>query len=277
MRRIVSITLVFTLWLSVYTQESSNYLELAKVETELIRLFDKLYSEEISGVNMPVYNTIDTLFNYALSLPGSFDYGWGKLEMIGKLRSDDGNLKVFSWLYMPNRNEYHYTCYLQYKEKRGDITLFKLKPGNNEKIKTENYPQKPDDWHGKIYYELLTNEYKKKVFYTLIGADLNNTSTSIKTIEVLSFQRDEPVFRGEQFLDGGKVKNRMVFEYSADVAASVRYNAELGMIVFDHLAPLHPLYTGYYQFYGPDGSFDGLRFTEGIWMRVEDVDARNIK
>ena len=69
--------------------------------------------------------------------------------------------------------------------------------------------------------------------------------------------------------------DRLVFEYSAELSSSIRYNAQLKMIVFDHLAPLHPLYHGNYQFYGPDGSYDGLRFIEGIWVREDDVDARN--
>ena len=65
-------------------------------------------------------------------------------------------------------------------------------------------------------------------------------------------------------------------EFSAELAMTLRYNPELKQIVFDHLTPLHPLYTGYFQFYGPDGSYDGLKFIEGIWVFEEDVDARNI-
>jgi len=97
----------------------------------------------------------------------------------------------------------------------------------------------------------------------------------VKTIEVISIQRGKPVFRDEQFLLGGTVEDRIVLEYAADLAATVRYNEALDMIVYDHLAPLHPLYHGNYQFYGPDGSYDGLKFTEGIWVLEEDVDARN--
>jgi hypothetical protein len=57
---------------------------------------------------------------------------------------------------------------------------------------------------------------------------------------------------------------------------TARYDSVLKMIAFDHLVPFHPVYSGNYEFYGPDGSFDGLEFVDGLWMLREDLDARNI-
>ena len=72
-------------------------------------------------------------------------------------------------------------------------------------------------------------------------------------------------------------RDRIVFEYSSEVAMTLRYDENLGKIVFDHLAPLHPIYHEVYQFYGPDGSYDAFEFREGIWVKQEDVDARNMR
>jgi hypothetical protein len=47
------------------------------------------------------------------------------------------------------------------------------------------------------------------------------------------------------------------------------------MIVFDHLSPANESYTGNYQYYGPDLSFDALRFENGIWELKENIDVRN--
>lgn len=252
-----------------------NYFEIVQAESELQAMFDRLYSAEVTGTNMALYHSIDSFFYAALQLPGSFDHKWESLDMIGKLVSDDGLVKVFSWLYMASRDKYHYTAYIQVKDSKGGSDVFRLNQGDAEKIRSENYSQTIDDWHGKVYYGILTNEYKRKTFYTLLGADFKDTRTSIKTIEVFAIQRGEPVFRGEQFLAGGTVKDRIVLEYSADLTISLQYNEAMKMIVFDHIVPLHPLYSGYYQFYGPDGSYDGYRFTEGVWVLEEDVDARN--
>ncbi|NJK97401.1 MAG: hypothetical protein HC905_23045 [Bacteroidales bacterium] len=51
----------------------------------------------------------------------------------------------------------------------------------------------------------------------------------------------------------------------------LNYDEMLKSIVFDHLAPSESRYTGQYEFYGPDFSFDGLIFKENQWVLVEDV------
>jgi hypothetical protein len=278
MMRRYSFGLFLMVSLVAYSQTAGageNYFEIIQAERDLKAMFDTLYSAEVTGTNMALYHSIDSVFYAALQLPGSFNHKWGTLNMIGKLVSDDGEVKVFSWLYMASRNKYHYTAFIQVQGKRGDPDIFRLSQGNAEKVRSENYPQSLDDWHGKVYYSILTNQYKRKTFYTLLGADFKDTKTSMKTIEVLAIQRGKPVFRDEQFLAGGTVKDRIVLEYSAELTISLQYNERLGMIVYDHIAPLHPLYHGNYQFYGPDGSYDGYRFTEGIWMLEENVDARN--
>jgi hypothetical protein len=273
--RLYTIALLLLVSQALFSQESEGYLEIVRAERELKTMFDKLYNVEVTGTNIALFHAIDSAFHEALQLPGSFNHRWQSLDMIGRLVSDDGQVKVFSWLYMASRNAYHYSAYIQLQDKRGEADVFRLTPGSAENIRSEEYPQSIDDWHGKVYYGLLTNGYKRKTFYTLLGADFKDTNTSIKTIEVFAVQRGKPVFRGDQFLAGGTVKDRIVLEYSADLTITLNFNERLGMIVFDHIVPLHPFYQGNYQFYGPDGSYDGYRFTEGIWVLEKDVDARN--
>jgi len=45
---------------------------------------------------------------------------------------------------------------------------------------------------------------------------------------------------------------------------------KMNMIIFDHLSPSKPSYTGNYQFYGPDFSYDGLEVLMdiGTWLRI---------
>ena len=274
--RICTVGFLLLISQALFSQENADYLAIVSAEYELKTMFDTLYNVEVTGTNMALFHAIDSKFHEVLQMPGSFNHRWQSLDMIGKLVSDDGQVKVFSWLYMVSRNEYHYTAYIQVLNRNGEADVFRLTPGNSEKISSEEYPQSIGDWHGKVYYALLTNAYKRKTFYTLLGADFKDTNTSIKTIEVFAIQRGKPVFRGDQFLAGGTVKDRIVLEYSADLTISVQYDERLGMIVTDHIVPLHPLYHGYYQFYGPDGSYDGYRFTEGIWVLEPDVDARNL-
>ena len=275
MIRIFVTVIMLLVSLTLLSQENEKYLEIVQAERQLKAMFDELYQVEVTGTKMDLFHAIDSLFYKALQLPGSFDHRWGSLDMIGKLISDDGQVKVFSWVYMVSRDEYHYIVFIQLQGRRGESEIFRMIPGDTENMMSEDYPQSIDNWHGKVYYSILTNDYKRKTFYTLLGADFKDTKTSAKTIEVLTIKRGEPIFRDDQFLDGGTVRNRIVLEYSAELTISVQFNKRLGMIVFDHIVPLHPLYHGNYQFYGPDGSYNGYRFTDGIWVLEENVDARN--
>ena len=47
------------------------------------------------------------------------------------------------------------------------------------------------------------------------------------------------------------------------------------MIMFDHLSPSRPSYTGNYEYYGPDFSYDGFRFEKDAWVLTEQIDMRN--
>lgn len=275
MKKLIFLIPLLLAMLPAFCQEKAAYLDLVKAEAELKSLFEILYNEEILGSNQDVFQRVDSIFFEALKQPGSFNFPWNKLDKIGKLESEDGLLKIFSWLYMVSRNEYKYCAFIQVNSGKDESEVYKLLSSEDDNIHSEDFQQKTDKWHAKIYYDIVVKSYKRKVLYTLIGADFNTSASTLKTIEVLSLNRGKPVFRGDQFLVGGKVKNRIVLEYSADLAASVRYNKDMDMIVYDHLSPLHPIYTGNYQFYGPDGSYDGFKFEEGIWVYEEDVDARN--
>lgn len=275
MNRILCILIVFVLTVNLYSQEDPAISELVKAEIQLQGMFDKLYSEEIFGDQLELSKKTDSVFYAALQLPGAFEFNWDKLDKTGRLKSKDEKIKIISWLYMENRNHYHYFSYLLINSKKEEYEVFRFQPASGPEVKKEDFDQSVDHWHSKIYYNIITTEYKRKTYYTLLGMDFNNTMSSMKTIEVLTLHRGEPIFKKENFLIGGTVKDRLILEYSADLACSVRYDDRLNMIVFDHLAPFHPIYKSSYEFYGPDGSYDGLLFIDGIWVLQEDVDARN--
>ena len=103
--------------LTLLSQENEKYLEIVQAERQLKTMFDELYQVEVTDTKMDLFHAIDSLFYEALQLPGSFDHQWGSLDMIGKLISDDGLVKVFSWVYMVSRDEYHYTAFIQLQDK----------------------------------------------------------------------------------------------------------------------------------------------------------------
>ena len=65
--------------------------------------------------------------------------------------------------------------------------------------------------------------------------DFNNSLSTIKSVEVITIQRNNPHFVRSLFLMVSDKVDRLVLEYSSQVAISVRYDPGTDMITFDHL------------------------------------------
>lgn len=274
MTRLKSLLFLLIIPLSIYSQEPS-YLEFVKAESRLQLLFNQLYSDSLPDVE-PILDTIRNEMSAVLGMEGSMDYPWSHLNKIGIITSEDLRVRVFSWHVMDDYDHYRYFGYMQVAMKRGKSRLFELMDNGKPQRGVTRLDQTREDWYGKLYYQVLTNSYKRKTYYTLLGMDFNNSLSIIKSVEAIQIQRNEPQFVRSLFFNGRDKVDRLLLEYSNQVAISVRYNPGTDMITFDHLVPTHPIYEKNFEFYGPDGSFDGLEFSGGVWNYREDIDARNL-
>ena len=274
MTRSVSILLFILIPLSLFAQEP-EYLELVKAEDRLQGLFTQLYSDSLSDVQ-PLLDSIQVEMTKALSMQGSMDFPWNRLDRIGVITSEDGRMRVFTWHVLDDIDHYRYFGFIQVGMKKGRTKLYELKDNGKPQRGIMKLDQTTEDWYGKLYYQVLTNRHKRKTYYTLLGMDFNNSHSTIKSVEVMAIQRNDPHFVRSFFFNGRDFVDRLVLEYANQVAISVRYDPGTGMITFDHLVPFHPIYKNNFEFYGPDGSIDGLEFSEGSWNYRDDIDARNI-
>jgi hypothetical protein len=272
MKRPLTILSFFLLSVQLVAQDH-DYLELHKAEAELERLFTELYSDTLTDTEK-VLREIDFLIPEALTKPGAMDYTWTRLSRIGVKTSDDERIRIFSWHMMDDQDNYRYSCYIQVRLKKEKMALFALQDNQKPQRSVYRSDQATDDWYGKLYYGIVTKKVKRKTYYTLLGLDFNNSRSNIKSVEVMTITRNKPRFEQEMFFNGSERVDRVVLEYSNQVAITARYEPMLDMITFDHLVPLHPIYENNYEFYGPDGSFDGLKFDKGTWTLQNDIDAR---
>jgi hypothetical protein len=274
MIRTVSIFLLLLIAFTIRGQ-SPEYLELVKAESKLQDLFTQLYTDTLSDPDT-LLNQIQRMMPGALELKGAMDFPWTKLNRIGVVNSEDGKLRVFTWQVADDPNHYRYFGYIQVALKKRRIRVYPLVDNHRAQRNLKRLEQSVEDWYGKLYYRIVTRKFKRKTCYTLLGMDFNNSRSIIKTIEAVVIQRNKPQFQKELFFDGIDNVDRLVFEYSSQVSMTVNYDPNLDMITFDHLVPFHPIYKGTYEFYGPDGSFDGIEFVSGRWVYREDLDARNL-
>jgi hypothetical protein len=274
MARAFTLLISLTFAVSIQAQDP-DYLALVKTESLLQKLFSQVYSDTLSDV-APVLDSINVVMRLALSETGSMEFPWDGLKQIGMVSSGDSKVRIFTWHVMFDPNHYRYFGFMQVGLKKGKVRLYELKDNDKAQRGTMKLDQSPEEWYGKLYYQILTHRYKRKNYYTLLGMDFNDSRSTIKSVEVIMLQRSEPRFAKELFFNGRDKVDRVVLEYTDRVSISVRYDPELEMITYEHLVPLHPIYENNYEFYAPDGSFDGLEFSDGLWNYRKDIDARNM-
>jgi hypothetical protein len=220
--------------------------------------------------------------------PAILNYQFDSLKEVSILSPKDKKFKLITWNLHKEDGTHNYFGYLlvntSKKIKKGlfryetvnSYEYYKLLDRSSTVKSPETYAGTPDKWYGMLYYSLIECDG----FYTLIGIDINDRLTQKKFVDVLYFKDDgSPVFGKDVFKFPRKNPKRLMFEYSSEVAMSVRYNDKQNRIVYSHLAPKDEgtVLEGQYQYYGPDGSFDALEMKKDKWVTVEDVDAKNDK
>ncbi len=255
----------------LYPSYSNNY-DPVKAEDSLMILFRELAVATSPDKQKQVSDGIIDILEETLVNPGSFDHPFDSLPALGKIYSQNRCLRIYSWNYPVSGAEHRYFGFLQLRAKESnEIDLFFLNHEETGREELENRTFTHKDWYGALYYQVHTVYHDDKTFYTLIGFDFNNFFTNIKIIDVLTFIDDNPVFGYPIFKFEDEIRGRVVFEYSAGVVMFVRYMPDLDMIVYDHLSPSLPRFSGQYRYYGPDLSYDAFRFEHGHWVHVPDI------
>ncbi len=243
----------------------------AEAEDSLQILFNKLNSSSDASERVIINDKIAGLFKNILEQNEYFDHPFDSLTSLGRIYSTDNRLRIFTWNYSDSPAENRYFGFLQFRENaEADIAVYFL-DHKEAKKNHENQVYHPENWYGALYYQVHDVHYAGNTYYTLIGFDFNNIFTNIKVIDILSFVEGKPVFGSPVFHFKGEIKNRMIFEYSSKVVMFLRYIPEVDMIIYDHLSPGSPNLQEHYRYYGPDLSYDGLRFEKGKWLHFSDI------
>jgi hypothetical protein len=248
---------------------------------------DAFYSKKEAdrlAANKEFIKLIETI----ASQKNALDFPFDSIKDISTLSPKDKKFKLITWNVPKDDQTHFYFGFLlvnnSKRVKKGfmkhetiqSYEYFKLVDVSNTVNNPETFIGTPAKWFGMLYYEMVENEG----YYTLLGWDGNNKLVQRKFIDALYFKSDgTPVFGKDVFRFPRKNPRRMMFEYSADVTMSLKYNHKNSCIVYSHLGPREEgeVMEGLPQYYGPDGSFDSMIQKKGKWIIVEDVDARNEK
>lgn len=282
-------TIIFLFFLfpaqDIISQEEYDFSNLNSYEEQLIDLFDTVFANDSIKFYQPdslkirLNNEILNIFDEALSEENSFYYPFGKIKQIGVKTSDDGLVKIITWNLKLSNGSYSYYGYIQHKiNKTSEPVTFKLFDKSENLIDSLNTEYSDTSWYGALYYKIITNTGVEDTVYTLLGWDGNNYLSTKKIIDILHFNEEgNPQFGKQVFKVDKQKSSRLVFEYSEKASMSLVYDENLNMIVYDYLIPPVSAYKNQYQYYGPDGSYDALYFSDGKWIHYPNIDIKKLR
>lgn len=256
----------------------SNISSLNKYQDSLKKLTEVIYNtsndQEQAATNAQFIKTLVT----ALKTPASFNFAFDSLQRISIMKSPDNTFRIFSW-YLPLQDgTYRFFGSIQMATKDGTLKMFPLIDGTDNFKDTDEITDHKN-WYGARYYQVIPILMNgRQPSYILLGWKGKNAKSSKKVIEILSFDKTgQPVF-GKAIIDGlkgQKPKSRVVFEYNKLNTMTLNLDKTVGMIVFDHLAPLSAEMEGNFEFYASDLSFDAYKLVGGRLKLVENVEMKN--
>jgi len=257
-----------------HADDSGNIQKLTLYQDSLAQICKKLVND---GTEMERQNAngelIKTLVK-ALKVPHSFNFSFDSLKAIRILNAPDNRFRIFTWCMQFDDGSYRYygTVQMNTGDKLLMYPLTDYTPfiKNAEDTVTDN-----SKWLGAMYYKIIPVYTEQNPYYVLLGWKGNTVRTNKKVIETITFRNDRPVFGHSVFDGNGKVRKRVVFEYTRQASMVLNYIADEHLIVFDHLVPPDKKLKGHFDVYGPDLSYDGYRFKNGRWEYVDNLEMRN--
>ncbi len=260
-----------------HTYNVNNTPQLNKYQDSLQILSEESYAAKEDFLRFEKNTAFVKKFIAALKVNGSFNYGFDSLKRISILKASDNSFRIITWFIPLNDGTYRYYGTIQMATTNGTLKLFPLNDATNT-LTDANALTDHKNWLGARYYEIIPMVINgKQPYFILLGWKGNNLKTSKKVIDVLSFEKNEPIF-GKNIFETAKnstLKNRVVFEYNRQNTMTLTWDKKVNMIVFDHLAPYEPKMAGNFEFYGSDLSFDGYKVNWGKLSLSENVPLKN--
>lgn len=265
-------------------KNDTSLYRLKSVERELQALQKTTFYSRSESERLEGNKQFLAMWDLIIDNPRVLDYPFDSLKDVSILRPKDHKFTLITWNIPREDGSHVFFGYLLVNNSKRIKTgflrhqtieafeSFKLLDRSMTIKSPELHSGGPDKWFGMLYTQLI----ESGDCYTLIGWDGNNKLTTRKFVDVLWFKPDgSPVFGKDIFKLNRKNPRRLMFEYSADVTMSLKYDSKRNQIVYNHLASKQEggLLDGQYQFYGPDGSFDALEWIKNRWVVKEDIDA----
>lgn len=212
----------------------------------------------------------------SLRVPYSFDYPFDSLLTVSRIYAPDSTFRIFTWQISHSDDRFRQKGAIQLKTSDGSLKLYPLFDISDFTEAPQDSVRTVQNWIGAIYYNMVMKNFNNKSYYTLLGFDDNNSQSSKKFIEVLTFnEKGEPVFGGPFFImDDGNRRiapfSRFLLEYKKEGRARLNYDAEMDLIMYDHLVSETNEPDKAFTMV-PDGDYQAFKWQNGKWNQIDKV------
>lgn len=212
----------------------------------------------------------------ALQIKNSFFYPFDSVLGVSKLYAPDTSFRIFTWTMAFDDYYCRQKGAIQMRTADGSLKLFPLRDVSEFTEKAQDSVRTRSNWIGAVYYNIIKTQHKGKNYYTLFGLDNYSAMSSMKWMEVLSFnEKNEPLFGGpffsyEKDSIPKKPQYRFNIEFKKNTRVLMNYIEELEMILVDHLVSENNDDEHKWT-YVPDGDQEGFKWENGKWMHIDKI------
>lgn len=278
MKAIFLFTLIFFISLAAMSQKivAADMKKLRAKEDTLKEYAMYLNTDSLTEDRMISDSIFTRTLVRALQIKNSFFYPFDSVMGISKLYAPDTSFRIFTWQIVFNDYYSRQKGAIQMRTTDGSLKLFPLRDVSEFTEKPQDSARTRMNWIGAVYYNIIKTQYNNKNYYTLFGFDENSAMSSMKWMEVLTFnEKNEPVFGGPFFSYANdsipqKTQYRFSIEFKKDTRVLVNFIDELRMILVDHLVSENNDEEHKWT-YVPDGDQEGFKWENGKWVHIDKI------
>ncbi|MEO7923150.1 MAG: hypothetical protein ABIR30_05685 [Chitinophagaceae bacterium] len=268
----------FSLPLSLYSQKitAADMKKLRAKEDTLSEYSWYLNTDTLPEDRMIADSAFTKTLVRALQIRNSFYFPFDSVLGISKLYAPDTSFRIITWNISFDDYYSRQRGAIQFRTADGSLKLIPLRDVSEFTGKPEDSVRTRSNWIGAMYYNMVKTQFKGKNYYTLFGFDNNNAQSTMKWIEVLSFnEKNEPVFGGPFFTyEKDSIpkppKYRFNLEFKKGTRVLVNYIPDLQMILVDHLVSETDQPELAWTMI-PDGDQEGFKWENGKWVHIDKV------
>ncbi|CAH0999715.1 hypothetical protein LEM8419_01015 [Neolewinella maritima] len=265
-------------WGQAGTLARKDQQALQEAELRMAILVETVYTDSSAEVRFQACRDLIRELVTALDRPNSFAYPFDQLPGLSIQYAPDRSFRIFSWELMVDRDGYRHYGAVQKNSKQLELEAL-VDRGDGWLKNPENAVVGASNWLGYVVYTIVAGgTYDGRSYYFVLGYDSYEAYRRRKVLDVLHFDEAGkavfglPVFH--TYTDSDLLlldRARMIMVYGAEATMALRYDAELGGIVYENLLMVPGNY-GEGPVNMPDGSYNLLVLGEdGMWRENAQV------